>query len=244
MIEVLKTKEQIRKARSQLKNAGLDSSTKLVRRIYQVLYLIRFRKPAEQVAINKSWDVLTILKTIQRLKPDKNSLIYDMGSYNCEIPLALWWSGYRNIMAADFNPIGRAINWYGNKIQFRQENFYKSTVSPHSLDVITALSVIEHGFEQVSFFKVCHGLLKPGGLVLITTDFHAEKIKISPEFKIFNLSYMIFSNEEVLKLVEDAKLNGFELISNELQNDWDKSDYPIEFIGNQMSFVFLGFKKK
>ncbi|MBC7430415.1 MAG: methyltransferase domain-containing protein [Bacteriovorax sp.] len=244
MIEVLKSKEQIREARAELKEAGVDSSTKFARRVYQALYWLRFRKPAEQVAVNKSWDVLTILKTIQKMKPDKNTAIYDMGSYNCEIPLALWWSGYRNIMAADFNPIGRAINWYGNKIQFRQENFYKSTVASQSLDVITALSVIEHGFEQVNFFKVCHGLLKPDGLVLITTDFHAEKIKIDPNFKIFNLSYMIFSNEEILKLVEEAKSNGFELISSELKNGWTNSEYPIDFLGHQMSFVFLGFKKK
>jgi hypothetical protein len=117
------------------------------------LYLLRFRKPAEKVAVNKSWDVLSILQLIEKYKPNKDALIYDMGSYNCEIPLALWWRGYRNIMAADFNPIGRVINWYGNKIQFRNENFYKSTVTPHSLDVITALSVIEHGFEQVEFLK-------------------------------------------------------------------------------------------
>ncbi|MBC7712061.1 MAG: methyltransferase domain-containing protein, partial [Rhizobacter sp.] len=229
MIRVLKSKEQIQDARSQLKSLGVDSSTKLARRMYQFLYLLRFRKPAEQVAVNKSWDVLTILQMIEKLKPDRNSKIYDMGSYNCEIPLALWWRGYRDIIAADFNPIGRAINWYGNKIQFRQENFYKSAVPPHSLDVITALSVIEHGFEQVNFFKVCHGLLKQGGLVLVTTDFHAEKIHIDPDFKIFNLSYMIFSSEEILNLVKEAESNGFELISSEMEQNWDESKHPIDF---------------
>ncbi|MBC7541004.1 MAG: methyltransferase domain-containing protein [Bacteriovorax sp.] len=243
MIKVLKNKKQIEDSRFQLKKLGADSSTGLSRRIYQMLYFMRFRKAAEKVAVNKSWDVLTILQLIEKYKPNKDANIYDMGSYNCEIPLALWWRGYRNIMAADFNTKGRAINWYGNKIQFRQENFYKSTIPAHSLDVITALSVIEHGFEQVEFFKVCSDLLKPGGLVLITTDFHSTKIPIDPEFRIFNLSYIIFSSEEIIQLIAEAKKNGFELISEEREQNWDTSEYPIEFLEKKMSFILLGFKK-
>ncbi|MBC7713345.1 MAG: hypothetical protein H7177_08400, partial [Rhizobacter sp.] len=92
--------------------------------------------------------------------------------------------------------------------------------------------------------KVCHGLLKQGGLVLVTTDFHAEKIHIDPDFKIFNLSYMIFSSEEILKLVKEAESNGFELISSEMEKNWDTSEHPIDFLNHQMAFVFLGFKKK
>lgn len=243
MIKVLKNKKQIEDARLKLKEMGADSSTGWSRRIYQTLYFLRFRKPAEKVAVNKSWDVLNILQLIEKYKPERNSRIYDMGSYNCEIPLALWWRGYRNVFAADFNPLGRAINWYGNKIQFRQENFYQSTIPAFSLDVITALSVIEHGFEKVEFFKVCSHLLKPGGLVLITTDFHANKIPIDPEFKIFNLSYMVFSTEEIIQLVKEAEKNGFQLIAHEGEERWDSSEYPIQFLDKKMSFILLGFKK-
>ena len=243
MIKVLKNKKQIEESRQMLEKLGADSSKGFSRKMYQALYLLRFRKKAEKVAINKSWDVLNILQMIEKYKPNKDARIYDMGSYNCEIPLALWWRGYRNIMAADFNPIGRAINWYGNKIQFRQENFYNSNLPSDSLDIITALSVIEHGFEQVEFFKVCNGLLKPGGLVLITTDFHSEKIWIDPDFKIFNLSYLVFSNEEINNLVIEAEKNGFELISKEKESNWDMTENPIEFLDMKMSFILLGFKK-
>lgn len=244
MIEVLKSKIQIEQSREELRRLGADSNSGFSRKLYQTLFFLRFRKKAEDVAVNKSWDVLQILTLIEKLMPDKNSAIYDMGSYNCEIPLALWWRGYRKIFAADFNPIGRAIRWYGNRIQFRQENFYESSITPHSLDVITALSVIEHGFEKVNFFKVCHSLLRPGGLVIITTDFHKEKISIPSDFTIFNLSYMIFSSQEIRDLVLDADKNGFELIKTDLPNGWDESEYPIDFLGHKMSFILLGFRKK
>lgn len=244
MIKTLKDKNQIETSRHELRRLGADSSRGFSRRLYQGLFFLRFRKPAEAVAVNKSWDVLQILKVIERHKPDRQSAIYDMGSYNCEIPLALWWRGYRKIFAADFNVIGRSIRWYANRIQFRHENFYESTIQKNSLDVITALSVIEHGFEQVNFFKVCHSLLKPGGLVLLTTDFRREKIEVPASFTIFNLSYMVFSAEDVRSLVKDAEANGFELLKNDAEDDWESSENPIEFMGHRMSFIFLGFRKK
>ncbi|MFZ4713408.1 MAG: class I SAM-dependent methyltransferase [Bacteriovoracaceae bacterium] len=244
MIEVLKNSKQISDARKALNQIGADSSTGLARLIYTLRFSLRFRRKVEPVAINKSWDVYRILKTIEKFKPKKETPIYDMGSYNCEIPLALWSQGYRNLYAADFNPLGRSINWYGNNIKFRQENFYESTIEKHSLEVITALSVIEHGFEQVNFFKVCNDLLKSGGLVLITTDFHQKKIAIDPKFTIFNLSYMIFSKEEILSLIDEAKLNGFELIDNNFPDNWSESENPINFLDHDMSFIFLGFRKK
>lgn len=244
MIEVLKNQEQINEARKKLNQMGADSSTGFARKMYQLLFFLRFRRKAENVAINKSWDVLKILETIEKYKPDHSSMIYDMGSYNCEIPLSLWWRGYKKIFAADLNPLARSIRWYCNSIEFRRENFYQSSMPKHSLDIITALSVIEHGYDQVNFFKVCHDLLKPGGLVLITTDFNKTKINIDPNFKIFHLSYLIFSSNDISKLVEEASQNGFELLSTERENNWDESENPIHFLEYKMSFIFLGFRKK
>lgn len=128
MIRVLESQEQIQASRRRLNELGVDTSRGLSRRLFQLLFALRFRRLPGPVAVNKSWDVLTMLETIQEHFPDKASRIYDMGSFNCEIPLALWRRGYRDIRAADLNPLGRCIRWYGNRIDFHCEDFYLSLI--------------------------------------------------------------------------------------------------------------------
>src|SRR5690348_15423763 len=117
MLKILHDEDQIRQARQELRRLGCDSSTGLRRKLFEACYALRFRTTPPAVAVNKSWDVLTMLETIKTVRPDRDAGIFEMGSYNSEIPLALWSSGYRRIRASDFNPLGRCIRWYGNRIE-------------------------------------------------------------------------------------------------------------------------------
>ena len=135
MLRVLKNRQMIVEARKRLAELGCDSTRGFARTRFQMSYLLRFRKAAPQVAVNKSWDVLSIVEAVEKYCPDKRAQIFDMGSYNCEAPLALWWRGYRNIRAADLNPKGRCIRWYGNNIDFHCEDFYRPALADGSVDV-------------------------------------------------------------------------------------------------------------
>jgi SAM-dependent methyltransferase len=240
MIDVLRDEAQIIESRKKLRKLGCDSSIGFKRLLFCTRYLLRFRRKAQNVAINKSWDVLKIVEFFENnLSKDKS--VYDMGSFNCEAPLALWDKGYRKIFAADLNPLGRCINWYGNKIEFRCEDFYHPTLPAESLDAITSLSVLEHGFNQKQFFETCNYLLKKGGYVCLSTDFSYNKIEIDPNFRIFNLSYIIFSKGDILNLIEYGKSVGFHIVDEKIT--WPDSSYPIEFLGHKFTFIFLVFKK-
>lgn len=240
MLRILKNQAQVDDARLKLRERGCDTSVGASRRLFQFLYLLRFRRAAPDVAINKSWDVYSILDAVEEYAPDRKAKIFDMGSYNCEIPVALWRRGYHNIRASDLNPLGRCINWYGNRIDFHCEDFYSPDLEEESLDIITSLSVIEHGFSQENLLKVCQKYLKKGGLCFLTTDYHKEKIEIDKDFRLFNLSYMIFSQEEIKSFIDQAKNYNLELIGSE---EWTDSDYPIEFLDNKMTFILMAFKK-
>lgn len=240
MLRVLKDQKTVDESRKKLAELGCDTSRGWRRAMFAALYRLRFRTAPPTVAINKSWDVLTMLEMFEKHLPDRQSRLFDMGSFNCEIPLALWQRGYRRIRAADFNPLGRSINWYGNGIDFHAENFYQPDVPAESLDGITALSVIEHGYDGDNLMKSVSRILKPGGIFALSTDYHEEKLEIPSDYRIFGLPYMIFCRREIEELIEHGRRYGLAPLGD-LQ--WSSSDYPIHFLGRDMTFLFLAFQK-
>lgn len=241
MIRILRDQTQISLARASLREAGLDTSRGWRRAMYSLAWRIRFRCAPQPVAFNKSWDVWTIYNTVLSHAPDRQTQIYEVGSFNSEIPLVLWQAGYRRIRAVDFNPMGRAIRWYGNRIEFRQENFYESDLPSQSVGVMTALSVIEHGYNQSKLVAAAERLLKPGGLLLLTTDYREEGVKIPEDFRAFGLPYRIFSRADLESLVSDASQAGFDMIGSA---EWEASEYPIEWENWRFTFAFVGLRKR
>ncbi len=241
MLRVLKNQQTITEARGELRKLGLDTSRGWSRLRFSVFWMLRFRMVPEPVAVIKSWDVLQMTQTVMKHVTDRNALIYEMGSYNSEISLALWRSGFRNIRASDFNPLGRAIRWYGNRIAFHAENFYEPAVELGSCAAIVALSVIEHGYDRENLVRTVDRLLRPGGVFCCTTDYHEEKIEVPITFCAFNLSFLIFSKNDILDLLESfAKVGIFPIESPE----WGSSDNPVHWEGYQYSSIFLALRKK
>lgn len=63
-------------------------------------------------------------------------------------------------------PDGRRTVWHCGTV----ESFAAET--PHNqFDILTCISVIEHVKDTRAFFRACHTLLKPGGLLFLTTDY-------------------------------------------------------------------------
>lgn len=240
MLRILHNWAEVEGARKVLRERRCDFSGGWRRRLFQALFLVRYRSAPPPVAVNKSWDVLTMLDHVLERHPNLSTRIYDMGSFNSEIPLALWSTGYRHIEAVDLDPRGQSVNWYGNGIRFRRENFYDTSIAPETLDVITSLSTIEHGYDQTRLLATAQRLLKPGGTLCMTTDYHEHKLPVAPGFTLFGLPYLIFSRGEIMDLISAAEQFGF-VPSGDLV--WKESEYPIEWIGHRMTFVFLSLTK-
>lgn len=240
MLRVLESLDQIEGARARLREMGLDSSQGWRRGLFVSMFALRYRSLPPPVALNKSWDVCSMTDNIRQFHPNRQSRIFDMGSFNSEIPLTLWGSGYRQIHAADFDSRARSINWYGNRIRFRRENFYEPSIAEESLDVITSLSAIEHGYDQQRLLGTAQRLLRKGGTLWLTTDYHETKIPVDPSFRLFGLPYQIFSRSEIEGLLGESEHYGFEPTA---QLDWTQSQYPIEWLGKRITFLLLSIRK-
>ncbi|MEP0826054.1 MAG: methyltransferase domain-containing protein, partial [Nitrososphaera sp.] len=77
-------------------------------------------------------------------------------------------------------------------------------------DVITSLSVIEHGVNHEKYFKEMYRILKPDGLLLTSTDYWPYKINVNSQ--VYRGGHdMIFSKQDIYKLLDTAASQGFAL---------------------------------
>lgn len=82
-------------------------------------------------------------------------------------------------------------------------------------DVLTCISVVEHVVNVRPFLKACRALLKPGGLLFLTTDYTDTEGD-----DVFHFHWMrerIYNAGRVRRLMEDARDIGFR---NFGESDW------------------------
>jgi len=84
---------------------------------------------------------------------------------------------------------------------------YAAGASHNQFDILTCISVIEHVEEVRKFFRACHMLLKPGGLLFLTTDYWDAE---GPDTAHFHwMRKRIYNAERMRKLQGDLRELGY-----------------------------------
>lgn len=80
--------------------------------------------------------------------------------------------------------------------------------APHdAFDILTCLSVIEHVEEVRTFLRACYSLLKPGGLLFLTTDYWDAE---GPDTAHFHwMRKRIYNADRIRRLLEDLRAIGY-----------------------------------
>ena len=240
MLKVLHEIDEVSAARIELRRRGWDFSRGWRRALYRTAFGLRYRSAPPPVAVNKSWDVLLMADIACARVRRRDARVYDVGCFNSEIPLVLWQAGFRDILAGDMDPRGVLIRCHGNRIRFRHENFYESRERPGSLALITALSTIEHGYDQERLLGAVSRLLRPGGLFLASTDFSYQPVPVPPECRLFGLPYRVFTRPEIEALLTRAAEIGLRPLG---PLEWGASSNPIEFFDWRFTFVLFALEK-
>jgi SAM-dependent methyltransferase len=95
----------------------------------------------------------------------------------------------------------RSAQW--GPIRFEAGDVTRTRFEPDSLDVITCLSVIEHGVPLQAFFREASRILKPGGLLIVSTDYYPSPIDTGGA-RAFDAPIRIFNAENVRSALEIA----------------------------------------
>ncbi|MBP7216972.1 MAG: class I SAM-dependent methyltransferase [Candidatus Omnitrophica bacterium] len=123
-----------------------------------------------------------------------------------------------------------------------QGDYLHSPFDPESFALAVSISMIEHGVPIDQFFLQTQRVLRPGGIVFISTDYWPEKIVVPTTCRPFNLPWTIFSEQEIHGIILQAERSGFSLLERkkdiplckERCVSWNNFDY---------TFLALAFKK-
>lgn len=229
-LQVLQSRAQIDSARRKMTEEGLSALDSPLRSLSRKVGLIDGIAVGDRI---KSWDVGATLDFIETHLV-KDSAIADIGSFASEILVVLHRAGYKNLTGIDLNERLDRMP-HSDAISYLVGDFMRTPLPNASLDAITAISVIEHGFDPERLLVEVSRLLRPGGYFIASFDYWPEKIDTSG-ILLFGMSWIIFSRADVEALVKSAASHGL-VPEGELR--FDASERPIDWGGKKYTFAHL-----
>lgn len=196
--EVLKAKSEIGLARTELCRRGLSFTSSWWRRLASNLGISDAINVGDEL---KSWDVLKSVHFMED-NTSKSAPILDIGAYASELPSILHDLHYSNLTGVDLNPNVKKMPYAGD-VHYEASDFMHTPFKSESFEAITAISVIEHGFDGKALLAEVSRLLRPGGYFIASFDYWPEKVDTSGT-SVFGMDWKIFSEQEVRGLLDDA----------------------------------------
>ena len=108
-------------------------------------------------------------------------------------------------------------------------------------DAITCMSVIEHGVPLEAYFREMFRLLKPGGLLITSTDYFPTPVD-TREQSVHGAPIKIFSRPEIESALQLAESIGFEQ-TGELNLDCTEKPIRWDQFGLEYTFVLFTMRK-
>lgn len=234
MLEVLQNKAQIKTSREAMKRQGRSV---LEDRFTKVMRKLRIKRSLPVGDLVKSWDVAHTLDFIDTHVP-KDAQILDLGAYCSELPIALVQMGFTGIHGVDLNP--KVITMpHTDRVQYRVSDFMSTPYPAATFNAITAISVIEHGYEPERLFAEVERLLRPGGYFIASFDYWPIKIDTG-NTRFFDMSWLIFSEQDVHSMLELAKRHGLSPVGDLHP---EASERVIQCMGFDYTFGWLALRK-
>jgi SAM-dependent methyltransferase len=235
-VEVLLSKADVERARERLVARGV-SCLELELGSRTLWQRIRRAPPARVGDAVKSWDILRTLEFVEGAHP-KTARVLDLGAYSSEILCTLHRAGFGALTGVDLNPRVRTMP-FGDRIRWEVGNFLRSPFPDRSFDVITSISVIEHGFDAPALLGEVSRLLEPGGTFVASFDYWPDKLDTS-DTKFFGLDWRIFSRQEVEAFVEQARGYGLAPLG---ALALDAREHTVSCAGRDYTFAWMALRR-
>ena len=182
----------------------------------------------------KNWDSLAALDLILR-RTDRSARILDAGSekYSMILP---WLSmyGYRHLVGCNL-VFDRATRM--GHVRYEHGDITATAYDHAAFDAVTCLSVIEHGVDLAAYFREMARILKPGGVLITSTDYWDTPVDTAGRMA-YGAPIHVFDAKEVQAAFGLARGFGFELLSPIVLEAQDK---VVEWKPHGLAYTFLVF---
>ena len=155
----------------------------------------------------KNWDLLVALGALLDGVP-KTGAVLEMGAtqYSRVLPW-LYLYGYRSLRGIDLVYDAPVL---AGPIRYDEMDLTKTTFADASFDGIANLSVIEHGVDLDAYLREASRLLRPGGVLVTSTDFWCEPVDTGGQ-EAYGVPIRIFGPADMEGFVALAAGHGLEL---------------------------------
>jgi SAM-dependent methyltransferase len=155
----------------------------------------------------KTWDTLGALQEVLRsTRPDARVLDAGAELYSRLLPW-LYLYGYRNLIGN--NLVFDRVIQYGS-IRYEPGDITATRFSDAHFDAITCLSVIEHGVDLEKYFREMARILKPGGVLVTSTDYFEQPTDTGGK-SAYGVPIRVFNRADMTRAFEAAQLAGLDL---------------------------------
>ena len=179
----------------------------------------------------KTWDALSALKFILNNTGSKSSVLDAGGEIYSPLVEWLYLYGYKDLCVCN---IDFENDFRRGTVDYRNADFVDQEFQEDTFDVVVSLSVIEHGLDIQTTLEEFYRIVKPGGYLIISTDYWPEKIDTQDKKTRYGegvQEWNIFDREEVVDILDMANSIGFktpderELSVDEQTIEWKDKSY-------------------
>jgi SAM-dependent methyltransferase len=233
-VSVLKTKNQVLSSRAEMKRRGIDCVSSFAERALRKFGLLRGVNIGDRV---KSWDVLRTVWFLEEHVP-KDVPVLDLGASGCEILPILHRLGYSNLAGIDLDP-GIVNMPHAEAIRYLAADFMNVPREDGSFGCVTAISVIEHGFDAERLLTEMARILRPGGFLVASVDYWPEKIDTTG-IAAYGMDWIIFSREDLQSFLGQAEGFGLQPVG---ALDFDAGEKVANWMGRSYTFAWIALCK-
>lgn len=232
-LALLRTLAQARNCQTLRSAAEIEATTQL---------LDYFHLPSHHDP-QKNWDFLKALVCLLE-SDDRHAAVLDAGS-SASSTILKWLArlGYTNLHACDIRP-SDARRHAEHGIRFTVQDLTRTDFPAGFFRAVTCLSVIEHGVPLSAFLQEMARILRPGGLLLASTDYWSEPIDCAGLYPYGpSMGAMkVFQPGEIRQFCESAEHVGLHLCS---PLDLTTRDRAVrwERVDRDYTFIFLAFRR-
>jgi SAM-dependent methyltransferase len=198
----------------------------------------------------KNWDALGAVAAVLQLTDDgsRSATVMDAGSarYSPVLPwLRLYGLGGEPGALTGINlEFGDPVTRDG--VTFRHGDVTATGLPDGSLEAVTCMSVIEHGVPVEAFLVETARVLRPGGVLCVSTDFDQDPPDTTGRTA-YGSPVRIFGPEDIRSLVATADAAGLDLVGDLSTSDaFTHPERPVHWarVGLDYTFILLTFRRR